>query len=85
MKDIQILDALQGGGDVVTSLRFYCLKRKGYLLLALPEDKELAGLTLGLYQPQSNKAKLWVRGGFDINNIRASSYITFIRYGGCLR
>jgi len=62
MKDIEILDALQGGGDVVTSLRFYCLKRKGYLLLALPEDKELAGLTLGLYQPQSNKAKLWVRG-----------------------
>ena len=62
MKDIEILDALQGRGDVVRSLRFHCLRRNGHLLLALPRDKELALLTLSLYQPQTSKAKLLAKG-----------------------
>ena len=62
MKDVEILDALQGSGDVVRSLRFHCLRRNGHLLLALPKDKELSLLTLSLYQPQTSKAKLLAKG-----------------------
>ena len=62
MKDVEILDALQGSGDVVRSLRFHCLRRNGHLLLVLPKDKELALLTLSLYQPQTSKAKLLAKG-----------------------
>ena len=68
MLDQSILKALSGDGATLTWLRFYCLKRNGCLLLALPENKKLARLTLELYQPQSLKAKIMVRAvGLLIN------------------
>ena len=46
MLDQSILKALSGDGATLTWLRFYCLKRNGCLLLALPENKKLARLIL---------------------------------------
>jgi hypothetical protein len=56
--DQSILCALSGNGAVVASQRCYCLKRNGHLLLALPKDRDLARVSLELYQPQSIRAKV---------------------------
>jgi len=57
MTDNELCKALEGTGEVLFSFSVFCIKRDGYLLLALPADKETAKLTLALYHPQSMKAR----------------------------
>ncbi len=59
-QDIIILKHLEGEGEHYCSSGFSCLFRKGSLLLALPEDRQVAMATLALYQPQSFRARLLV-------------------------
>lgn len=54
--DNRILKSLQGEGDVLFDCKFYCIHKDGQLLLALPGCRELALMTLALYQPQTKKA-----------------------------
>jgi hypothetical protein len=58
--DKLIIRQLEGAGEPYCVVRFFCIFRKGSLLLALPKDKPLALVTLSLYQPQSLKARLLV-------------------------
>lgn len=54
--DKDILDKFQGEGKVLFLRRSYCIYKKSSLLLALPRDRNLALMTLALYQPQAWKA-----------------------------
>ena len=59
-EDSDLCRALEGRGEIVAALQLFCIKRNGYLLLALPRDRIAARATLGLYHPQANIAKLLV-------------------------
>lgn len=63
-EDSDLFRALEGSGETLATLQLFCIKRDGYLLLALPRDAVAARATLGLYHPQANIAKLlvWVIG-----------------------
>ena len=59
-EDSDLYRALEGSGEKLAILRLYCIKRDGYLLLALPRDTAAARATLGLYHPQAIIARLLV-------------------------
>ncbi|MCP5536757.1 MAG: hypothetical protein H7A51_11085 [Akkermansiaceae bacterium] len=58
--DSELAKALEGHGEILAELDFFCIKRHGYLLLALPRDASAAGATLGLYHPQATRARVLV-------------------------
>ena len=41
-KDSDLYRALEGTGAALADIRFFCIKRHGYLLLALPRDATAA-------------------------------------------
>ena len=55
--DIEIVKQLEGVSEPYCRVRFYCIFKKGNLLLALPKERNLALNTLSLYQPQAWKAR----------------------------
>ena len=55
--DRLIIKQLEGDGKLYCTVRFYCIFRRGILLLALPKERHLALTTLSLYQPQARKAR----------------------------
>lgn len=52
-----VIEQLESSGDVYCKVRFYCVFRKGSLLLALPKERDMALVTLSLYQPQTLVAR----------------------------
>ena len=60
--DIEIIKQLEGIGEPYCRVRFYCIFKKGNLLLALPKERHLALNTLSLYQPQAWKARRLAAG-----------------------
>ena len=60
--DIEIVKQLEGVGKPYCKVRFYCIFKKGNLLLALPKERRMALNTLSLYQPQSWKARRLAAG-----------------------
>lgn len=55
--DKSLIKQLESTGDLYCTVRFYCVFRKGSLLLALPGNQDMALATLSLYQPQSWRAR----------------------------
>ncbi len=52
-----VIEQLESSGDLYCTVRFYCVFRKGALLLALPKERDMALATLSLYQPQTRIAR----------------------------
>jgi len=61
MTDNKLITSLEGTGDVIGAFSVFCVKRNGYLLLALPRDKQAARATLKLYHPQSFLARVMAK------------------------
>lgn len=61
MNDDKLCNALEGKGEILCNFPVFCVKRGGFLLLALPRDKEAAKATLKLYHPQALLARLLVK------------------------
>ena len=67
--DQYICETLEGEGEVLTKFCVYCIKRDGYLLLALPLDRDAAKATLSLYQPQAFLARVLMKFVFSLINL----------------
>lgn len=55
--DKVVIKQLESTGNLYCIVNFYCIFRKGHLLVALPRKQDIALATLSLYQPQSMKAR----------------------------